>query len=692
MSIDGMDCASCAVTLERSVQQVDGVQRAVVNFASGRLDVIHDDAATARDIEQAVHRAGFRVASQDGSAGSSYWSSARARLTLAASILYAIGLTSYLTDVPDRATIAIFAACIALAGLPIFRAAWVAIRARHMDMNVLMSAATIGAAIIGEWAEAASVVVLFAVGNALQSFAVDRTRNAVRALARLAPSEVLVIRDGDQRLVDVAQVVVGELCVVRPGERIAIDGTIVEGSSSVNEASVTGESNPIDKSAGDSVLSGTLNADGSLVVRAERAAADSTLQQIVRLVEQAQSTKAPTEQLVDRFSRIYTPIVVLASLTLIAVPILLGGDASTWVYRGLALLIIACPCSLVISTPVTVVSAIGAASRRGLLIKGGEALEATGRMRAIAFDKTGTLTEGRPVVSSVQTVDGFDRERALVLAASVERRSEHPLAHAILTAADGLELLEPSQFTSVPGRGAAAQVDGTMLYVGSPRLMRESGIPVEGIEELLRTVDEAGETPVILADAQRPLAVFGLADAIRHDARASIQALRHAGIQHIVMLTGDSRHAARRVADDLGLEYHAELLPEDKLRVIQELRDEHSIVGMVGDGVNDAPALAAASVSFAMGAAGSDVALESADVALMQDDLRHLVGAVHLSRSAERIIRQNVIVSLVIKGAFVLLAPFGLVTLWAAVLADMGTSLAVTGNGLRLFRERNRGA
>ena len=688
LSIDGMDCASCAVTLERSVAKVPGVQRAVVNFAAGRLDVVHDELATERHVEQAVERAGFRVASSGPGVATSYWKTRRARLTIVAAVLYVIGLASYIDGSLDGLRIGLFAASMAVAGWPILRSALVAIQARHLDMNVLMSAAAIGAAIIGEWAEAASVVVLFAVGNALQSHAVDRTRSAVRALATLAPPTVLRQVDGVEEVVDASAIVVGDSFIVRPGERIAIDGTVVEGASSVNEAPVTGESTPVEKAIGDSVLSGTLNADGSLVVRAERTAERSTLQQIVRLVEQAQATKAPTEQLVDRFSRIYTPIVVAAATLLVVVPILLGEDASTWVYRGLALLIIACPCSLVISTPVTVVSAIGAASRRGFLIKGGEALEAMGHMRALAIDKTGTLTEGRPVMSSIHVTDGTDRTRALVIAAAIERRSEHPLAHAILSAADGHELPTPTEFESLPGRGATANVDGVAYAVGSPRLMRERGFSDDAIGHLLDAVRDAGETPVILASDDGPLAVFGLADSIRHDARAALDAMRAAGIARIVMLTGDSSHAARRVAQELDIEYQAELLPEDKLRVVEELRREHGVVGMVGDGVNDAPALAAASVSFAMGAAGSHAALESADVALMQDDLRHLAAAVALSRSAERIIRQNVAVSLVIKGAFVLAAPFGVVALWVAVLADMGTSLAVTGNGLRLFRSR----
>jgi Cd2+/Zn2+-exporting ATPase len=555
-----------------------------------------------------------------------------------------------------------------------------------MDMNVLMSAATIGAAGIGQWAEAASVVVLFAAGNALQVYAIDRTRGAVRALARLAPDEVLVRRDGSERLVGADEVAVGETVVVRPGERLALDGEVVEGSTTVDESPVTGESTPVEKGPGDTVYSGSLNGGGGVLVRVLREASDSTLQRIARLVEEAQSTKAPAEQFVDRFSRLYTPIVVAVAVALAVVPPLLGGEFGTWFYRALALLIIACPCALVISTPVTVVSGIGAASRRGILVKGGAALEAAGRLNALAFDKTGTLTEGRPVVSRVVPLDGRDETEVLALGAALERRSEHPLAHAILTAADGADLPWVKGFRSLAGRGAEGVVDEEQYLIGSPRLFAEKGIALDGATEALEAVEAAGETPVILGDEEAPVAVFGIADSVRPDARLTLDSLRRAGVGELVMLTGDAEAPARRIAEELGIGYRARLLPEQKVKAVRELVSKHGDAGMVGDGVNDAPAMAASSVAFAMGAAGTDVALETADVALMQDDLPKLAEAVRLSRSAEGIIKQNVAVSIAIKGLFVLLAPFGLVALWLAVLADMGTSIAVTLNGLRLFR------
>jgi Cd2+/Zn2+-exporting ATPase len=693
--VEGMDCASCAATVERRVAALPGVAKATVNFAAGRLDAEHDPGLDLTEIEKAVEDAGYGVARAEEAERPSFWRTPRAISVLSSASLFLLGLALSLAGVAGEARAGVYVAAIVVGGLPIFRAALAGLRARHLDMNVLMSAATIGAVGIGEWAEAASVVVLFAAGNALQVYAIDRTRGAVRALVKLAPNEVLVRRGNDEEVVVPAgEVEVGDTVVVRPGERLAVDGEVVEGSSAVDEAPVTGESVPVEKGRGDGVYSGSLNGQGGLLVRATKRAGDSTLQRIARLVEEAQAKKAPAEQFVDRFSRVYTPVVVAVAVALAVVPTLLGAGFGEWFYRALALLIIACPCALVISTPVTVVSGIGAASRRGILIKGGAALEAAGRLKALAFDKTGTLTEGRPVLSLVAPLDGRDETEVLALAAALERRSEHPLAHAILAAGaqratDGEGLPPVTNFRSVAGRGAEGLVGGKRYLIGSPRLFAEKGIPLSGAEDALGAVEREGETPVVLGDEGGPLAVFGIADSLRPDAKATIEALREAGVEELVMLTGDAEAPARRVAEKLGVSYKAHLLPEQKIEAVQDLVEKTGSAGMVGDGVNDAPALAASSVGFAMGAAGTDVALETADVALMQDELSKLAEAVRLSRAAERIIKQNVIVSILIKGLFVLLAPFGLVALWLAVLADMGTSIAVTLNGLRLFRRGN---
>src|SRR5215207_5250171 len=538
--VEGMDCASCAATVEKRAAALPGMRQAVVNFPAGRLDAEHDPGLPVEDIEKAVRDAGYGVGRTEEVERTPFWRTPRAISVYASALLFVLGL--------------------------------------------------------GEWAEAASVVVLFAAGNALQVYAIDRTRGAVRALVRLAPNEVLVRRGTGEVVVPADEVGVGETVIVRPGERLAVDGEVVEGASAVDEAPVTGESVPVEKGSGDAVYSGTLNGSGGLLVRATKRVGDSTLQRIVRLVEEAQAKKAPAEQFVDRFSRVYTPLVVAVAVALAVVPPLLGGPLGEWFYRALALLIIACPCALVISTPVTVVSGIGAASRRGILVKGGAALEAAGRLKALAFDKTGTLTEGRPVVSRVVALDGHDEAGAVRLAAALERRSEHPLAHAILATAEryGASGIPPViNFRSVAGRGAEGEVEGRWYAIGSPRLFAEVGISLDGAKAVLEEAEREGETPVVLGDKDGPIAVFGLADATRSEARATLESLRSAGVKELVMLTGDAEAPARRTAEILGVGYRAQLLPEQKVEAMRELVAEYGSAGMVGDGVNDAPALAA---------------------------------------------------------------------------------------------------
>ncbi|MCW2924069.1 MAG: Heavy metal translocating P-type ATPase, partial [Thermoleophilia bacterium] len=662
----------------------------VVNFATARLDVHHGAAVDAAGLAAAVARAGFSVRPAAGAPRVSWWRSPRAWRLLVAVPLFMAGLAGDLTDAPGQgAWTALLVIAAAVGGWAVFRSALAGVRSRSLDMNVLMAAATVGAGALGQWPEAASIVLLFSLGNLLQAHAIDRTRASVEALSQLTPEAVQVRRGAALATVLVDDVVVGDLVLVRPGDRVALDGTVEEGSTTVDESAITGEGAPVEKAAGDVVRSGSLNGAGALDVRVTAPAAGSTLQQVVRMVEQAQATKAPAEELVDSIARVYTPVVVLIAVALAVVPGLVTGDWSTWTYRALALLVIACPCSLVISTPVTVVSGIGAASRRGILVKGGSALAAAGRMRSIALDKTGTLTEGRPHVASTTVVADLAAGSVLGIAAALERRSGHPLAHALLTAAEGQRVLEATDVVGVAGRGARGLVDGVEYSIGSPRLFAELGIPQPPlVDGVVAELGDRGETPVLLGTAAGVVAVFGLADTVRPEAAGAIAALRAAGIEHITMLTGDSTGAAARVAGQLGVDYRAELLPADKVEAIRELQRSHGVVGMVGDGVNDAPALAEADVSFAMGAAGAGVALDAADVTLLQDDLRKLVAVVELSRRSRRVLAQNVVSSVVIKGAFVVLAPFGLVTLWLAVAADLGTSLAVTGNGLRLFRHR----
>ena len=571
----------------------------------------------------------------------------------------------------------------AVGGWAIARAGLVALRRRRLDMNVLMALAALGAVGIGAYAEGAWVLVLFAVGTGLEAMALERSRRTVASLMELAPTRARVIVDGAERLVDVDSVQVDSRIVIRPGERIPLDAVVVSGASSVDQAAITGESVPVDKAEGDELFAGTLNTTGALVATASRAAADSTLSRVASLVEEAQGSRAPAERFVDRFAAVYTPLVFAAALLLATVPLLFGGDPGTWLYRALALLIVACPCSLVISVPVAVVSAVGGAARRGILIKGGQALEDLGRVRAVALDKTGTLTLGLPQLQRV-TATG-DEPRALALVAAVEAASEHPLAAALRRAARdrGVNVPEAESFEALPGRGAQARVEGRDLWAGGPRLMHErlGKLPVG-----LRDLHEAGETAIALGENDRLLALFGLADQPRPEATGLAAALHEVGISRVVMLTGDTEPVARAVAAVAGVdEVHAGLLPAEKLQRVIELQDDDVPVAMVGDGVNDAPALAAARVGIAMGAAGSDVALQNADVALMSDRLGGLPEAIGLSRRALSIMRANIIASLAVKAVFVVLAPFGLVTLVLAVAADMGMSLLVTLNAMRLL-------
>ena len=485
----------------------------------------------------------------------------------------------------------------------------------------------------------------------------------------------------------VDEVAVGVRVLVHPGERLPLDGVVESGASTVDESPINGESVPADRGPGDPVFAGSLNQLGALVVRTTSVAADSTIARIVELVEQAQGSRAPSERLVDRFARIYTPLVFAAALALATIPALLGADASTWLYRALALLIVACPCSLVISIPVAVISAIGAAARNGVLIKGGEALEDLARVRVVALDKTGTLTAGTPRLITIRTFDGLDEDEALRLVASLERHSEHPLAAALVRAAAdrAITLADTDELSALPGRGIDARLEGRELWAGGPRLaaQRLGASPSPSIAEL----EAQGQTVISLGEGNRPLAAFGLRDEPRPEAANAVVALRGYAIERIVMLTGDNDAVARNVADGVGIgEYHASLLPQDKLARVRDLEETVGAVAMVGDGINDAPALAAARIGVAMGAAGSAIALDSADVALMSDDLTRLPAAIGLARQAVRIMRQNVVASLLVKGVVVLLVPFGLVTLWMAVAADMGMTLLVTLNGLHLLR------
>jgi Cd2+/Zn2+-exporting ATPase len=584
-------------------------------------------------------------------------------------------------------------------GWLVARRAFYAVRALALDINVLMCLAVVGAAAIGDWLEGATVIFLFALANLLESRSMERARRSIKALMDLSPP-VARVRRGQQELsLAVGEVRIDEVLAVRPGERIPLDGVVIEGSSAVDQSPITGESLPVEKGLGAEVFGGTINGRGYLEVRVTRPATDTTLARIIHAVEQAQSGKAPSQSFVDRFARYYTPAVVLAALLLAVLPPLVGGLAwGVWFYRALVFLVVACPCALVISTPVTIVSGLARATRDGVLIKGGVYLESLGSIPVFAFDKTGTLTVGRPEVSEVYGLNGFPAQEALRAAAAVDSRSEHPLAGAILEHArrKGVEPPEAREFQALPGRGASALIDGTRYYVGNHRLFEELGWCSPEVDACLEGLEAQGQTVVLVGGGDRLTGLVAVADQPRAEARGAIQGLKACGVRRTVMLTGDNLATARAIAERLGLDdFRAELLPEDKVSFVRELAARHKSAAMVGDGVNDAPALAAATVGIAMGAAGTDAALETADVALMADDLSRLPAVVRLSRRVASIIRQNIGLALLIKAVFLALTPFGLTSLWLAVLADMGASLLVIFNGLRALnraRTRERGA
>lgn len=579
------------------------------------------------------------------------------------------------------------------------RHAWWSVRRRVLDINVLMMIAVAGAIGLGEWFEAAMVVFLFGVSEWLEARSLVRARRAIRDMMTMAPNEALVRRDGDVVSTPVAQVQVGDVVLVRPGDRVPVDGTVLHGESAVNQAPITGESWPADKTTGDPVYAGSINGTGALDVRVDRLAADSTIARIIHLVEQAQARRAPIQTFVERFARRYTPAVVgLAALIALVPPAIASVEAlswsagqwDVWFYRALVLLVVSCPCALVISTPVAIVSALTAAARAGVLIKGGSYLERLAAVRCVAFDKTGTLTEGQVTVTDVRGVGITPAEEVLSVAASLEARSEHPIGRAIVdrARAAGVAFAEGHTFRALPGLGAEAVVASGAAVIGSHRFFESRSLCSDDMHARMADVEASGATPVLVGRNGTALGVIGLADTLRAGADRVVRDLRRAGIEHVVLLTGDTRRSADGIRAASGVdEVYADLMPEDKVRLVEMLREEHEVVAMVGDGVNDAPALAASDVGIAMGA-GTGVALETADIALVGDDLSRLPFVVRLGRDTIRTIRVNVAIALGLKAAFVVLTLLGSATLWMAVLADTGASVLVVANAVRLARRR----
>jgi len=696
--IEGMDCREEVAMLERRFKNLAGLEDFSADVMAQRLHVKYDAARlTASAIADAVADTGMRAWLEHEEPIVDGASTARRRQTLvaisgaslAAGLIanWGLGAGGWAGRLPT----VLFAVAIVCGLLAIWRRTVAALKSRSLDINILMVIAVAGAVALGEYSEAASVIFLFAVAESLEARTLDRARNAIRALMDLTPAEALVRDSVGERRVAADALSPGAIIIVRPGEKIPLDGEVVAGQSSVNQAPITGESLPIDKTAGDQVFAGTINGRGALDVRVTRLRRDTTLARIIHLVERAQAQRAPAQQLVERFARVYTPaVIVLAALLATVPPLAFGGNWHVWVYRSLVLLVVSCPCALVISTPVSIVAALAAAARKGVLIKGGAHLERTGRIRCVAFDKTGTLTRGAPQVVDVVAIDGVGAASVIALAAAVEQRSTHPIAQAILehAALSRVAAVPAANVSALSGRGAQGDVGGAHVVLGNHRLFEELKLCSPSIHEQVIQLESTGRTTVLVARDRRPIGIITVVDRPRQEGKDALAMLREQGVESVVMLTGDSRNTASVIANELGVDdVRADLLPEDKVAAVEELRRKYGSVAMVGDGINDAPALASADVGIAMGAAGSDAALETADVALMADELLKIPYMFRLSRRTVRNIRANLTISIALKAAFLVAAVAGVATLWMAVLADAGASVLVVANALRLLRE-----
>ncbi|HVJ06495.1 MAG TPA: heavy metal translocating P-type ATPase [Candidatus Saccharimonadales bacterium] len=696
LHIVGMDCPTEEGLIRDKLSGMSDVMGLEFNLIQRTLTVTHSLGAL-NEILAALQAIGFEakvnpanaqdaVTPVESSPKTKWWPMAFAAVAaVLAEVVYWINGGNH------WAVIALALVAIFTGGLPTYKKGLIALKNRNLNMNALMSIAVTGAMVIGHWPEAAMVMFLFALAEVIEAKSLDRARNAIRGLMDLAP-ETATVRQGDGSWMEMPAKVVplGAVVRLRPGERIALDGVVTSGSSAVNQAPITGESLPVDKAEGDSVFAGTINETGSFEYQVTAEASHSTLARIIHAVESAQGSRAPTQRFVDQFSRIYTPAVfAFALLIAVAPPLLFGAAWLDWVYKALVLLVIACPCALVISTPVTIVSGLAAAARKGILIKGGVYLEEGRKLVALALDKTGTITHGKPVQTDFVALNGAPNQ-ARIVAASLAARSDHPVSLAVARAAtkEGLGLCDVNEFAALPGRGVRGSIDGRIYQLGNHRLMEELGLCSADIEAKLSALEHQGKSAVLLANQNEVLAIFAVADTVRETSRQAIADLHSLGVK-TVMLTGDNSHTAKAIATKVGIdEARGDLLPEDKLKSIVELLKDgnRGKVGMVGDGINDAPALARADIGFAMGAAGTDAAIETADVALMDDDLRKIPAFVRLSRFTAAVLTQNIVLALGIKALFIVLTVTGQGTMWMAVFADMGASLLVVANGLRLLR------
>lgn len=696
--IPTMDCAVEESEIRRALEPVAGVKGLRFRLSERTLALTTEDGALPAALD-AIRQAGFKPEPVASSAGQKAeparfagMSTGLARLVAALVLAIAAETVSFLAlDGVGfmAAEMGLALAAIALAGLDTYKKGFAALVRGRLNINALMAVAVTGAFIIGQWPEAAMVMALYAIAELIEARAVDRARNAIQSLLALAPEQAEVRQpDGSWQTVRADAVALDAVARIRPGERVPLDGVVLEGTSAIDQAPVTGESIPVDKAAGDAVFAGTINQTGALVFRVTAVAANTTLARIIHAVEEAQGSRAPTQRFVDKFAAIYTPTVfVLALAIAVLTPWLLGWTWVQAVYKALVLLVIACPCALVISTPVTVVSALASAARRGILIKGGTYLEEARKLKAVALDKTGTITEGKPKLVESVLIDkaAGDEGAVYALAANIAGRSDHPVSKAIAQGLGGA-VEEVGDFTALPGRGVQATHAGQSYVLGNHRLIEERGLCSPALEAELKRHEEAGRTVTLLASEKSVLALFAVADTIKPSSQAAVAELRALGVTP-VMLTGDNTATAKTIGAHAGIEdVRGNLLPEEKLDAIQAMQQRYGAVAMTGDGINDAPALARADIGFAMGGAGTDTAMEAADVVIMNDDLRRIPETIRLSRRSHAVLWQNITLALGIKGVFFVLAVFGSATMWMAVFADMGASLLVVANGLRLMR------
>ncbi|MGR4067005.1 heavy metal translocating P-type ATPase [Billgrantia sp. C5P2] len=699
LRIEAMCCPTEEGLLRRALEDMPGIERLDFDLIGRRLTVHHRDVGE-EVIRRRIAATGMTAERDDptqrtapaASAEEPWW-----KIGVAATLALAAEASHWLELAEPWLAAALALAAIALVGLPTWKKGFIALRHRTLNINALMSVAVTGALLIGQWAEAAMVLVLFTLAERIEARSLGRARNAIRELLDLAPESASVRQpDGSFRSLPAGEVAVDSLVRVRPGERLALDGSVAEGHPALDESPITGESLPVDKAPGEAVFAGSVNQGSEFFYRTTRAASDTTLARIIHTVEQAQASRAPTQRFIDRFAAVYTPAVfAFALLVALILPVLFGIGWLEGVYRALVLLVIACPCALVISTPVTIVSGLAAAARSGILIKGGNILEQGHRLTTLAFDKTGTLTQGRPSQRAWHPLDPALDESAQTrlrgLATGLAVRSSHPVSAALARAAeaDGIVPLEVSNVQELPGRGVIAKQDGRRVWLGNRRLMQQFATADGTLDAHLAEHEARGETLVILGQESQPLALFAVGDPLRAESREAVEALHRLGVTTL-MLSGDNPASVAAMAAQAGIdEAHGSLLPEDKLAMI-EARAQQGPVGMVGDGINDAPALARADIGFAMGALGSDAAIETADVALMDDDPRRLADFLRLSRRTRSILMQNIAIALGLKAVFMALAFSGHATLWMAVFADMGASLIVVANGLRLLRQDRR--